>query len=55
MYDISTGERLSGGLGNDEKIIRKWFDKTFIKEELNTAWKSSQKFQPVTMNNNENL
>lgn len=49
MYNIQNGEKLAGGLGSDERIIRKWFDKSSNKTNLNTAWQKSSKFKTVTM------
>lgn len=48
-YDIETCERLFGGLGSDERLIRRWFERTFIKAELNDAWSNTKKIKPVTM------
>lgn len=49
MYSIETRERISGGLGSDEKIIRKWLEKSFIKIDLTRIWDNSIKVKPVTM------
>lgn len=43
VYNLETGERLSGGLGSDEKYIRKWLDKAFIKSELLSLWEKTKK------------
>ncbi len=47
IYNIQTGERISGGLGSDERLIRKWLDKTFIKSDLFSLWDKTKKIKPV--------
>lgn len=49
MYDIEKGEKISGGLGSDERLIRRWFDKNLSKFDFGTAWKSSSKAKTVSM------
>lgn len=49
MYDISTGDKISGGLGSDERHIRKWLDRSFIKTDLGSAWEKSKRVKPVIM------
>ena len=49
MYDMSSGERLSGGLGADERLIRRWLDKGSTRSKLTTAWGQSQKAKTVSM------
>jgi hypothetical protein len=53
MYDIAHGDKLSGGLGSDEKLVRRWVDKTFVKSDLNTAWTKAQKPKTVSMQDND--
>lgn len=53
MYNIESGDKISGGLGGDERLIRRWIDKTFIKANLKSAWTKSNKIKPVSMNNAE--
>ena len=48
-YNIENCERISGGLGTDERYIRRWFEKGFIKAELEQAWASQEKFKQVVM------
>lgn len=48
-YNLSNGEKLSGGLGSDERLIRRWLDKSVIKSDLSIAWGKSQKIKKVTM------
>ena len=49
MYAIETRERISGGVGSDEKLIRKWIKKAFIRIDLLAIWENSQKIKQVTM------
>ena len=50
MYSILNGEKLSGGLGGDERYIRRWMDRGFVKSDLQLAWKRNEKAKPVTVN-----
>jgi hypothetical protein len=47
LYSLDTGERLSCGLGGDERIIRRWIERGFIKSELNNIWADIIEFKPV--------
>lgn len=49
MYSLETRERLSGGLGSDEKIIRKWIEKSYIRIDLMRLWEAAIKIKPVIM------
>lgn len=49
MYDVASGEKISGGLGSDERLIRRWLDKSFIKSDLGTAWMKSNKTKLVSV------
>lgn len=53
MYNINNGERMSGGLGSDERYIRRWLDKPSIKAELQTAWGHSKKIKTVSVKEDE--
>ena len=53
MYNIITGERLAGGLERDERLIRRWIDKPFVKESLNIAWREAKKIKIVSMKNDD--
>ena len=48
-YNLNTGEKISGGLGSDERLIRRWFDKSVIKSDLSIAWGKSKKIKKVTL------
>ena len=49
MYNLNNGEKLSGGLGSDERLIRRWFDKAVIQSDLSIAWGKTKKTKPITM------
>ena len=50
-YNIASGEKISGGLGSDERLIRRWFEKTHIKPSLNDAWLQSKKVKVLSFTN----
>ena len=49
MYDLESCKRLTGGLGSDEKMIRRWFERSFNRDELKRAWNDSKKIKNVTL------
>lgn len=49
MYNLEKGEKISGGLGTDERLIRRWLDRNLSKFNLNFLWNRSTKVKPVTM------
>lgn len=49
MYNIETKDKMSGGLGSDERLIRRWLEKTNVKSELTSVWAKSMKIKTVTM------
>lgn len=53
MYSIESGERISGGIGNDEKYIRRWLEKVFIREDLETLWAVESSIKAVSANEND--
>lgn len=53
MFSIENNEKISGGLGKDERLIRRWLERTFIKNDLDSAWASEIKTKIVTMNEND--
>ena len=46
-YSLDTIERLSGGLGSDERLVRRWLERSLIKADLNNLWQEAKKFKPV--------
>lgn len=53
MYCIDTGERLSGGVGNDEKYIRRWLERVFVREDLEVLWAMASSVKAVTSQEGE--
>jgi len=51
IYHLGNCEKISGGLGSDERYIFRWFEKPSIAPALNEAWKQSQKSLAVQMQN----
>lgn len=50
VYSLENGEKLYGGLGSDERYVRRWIDKTFVKSNLGSAWEKTKKVKTVTTN-----
>lgn len=48
MYNMQ-GEKISGGLGTDERLVRRWLDRNFSKMNLGFIWTRANKIKPVTM------
>lgn len=42
-FNILTGEKVSGGLGPEERYIFRWFERGSIKEELKDAYSRAEK------------
>ncbi len=42
-FNVATGEKLSGGLGPDERYVLRWMDRGSNREELNAILKDAQK------------
>lgn len=50
MYDIEKGEKIAGSLGPDERVIRRWLERNFIRMDfLNRRWKKLVKPKKVVM------
>lgn len=47
MYNLDTGDKISGGLGVDERYVRKWIDKNLSKMDLGFTWIRSKKVKTV--------
>lgn len=50
MFDLESTEKISGGLGSDERLVRRWMDKIFVLSDLRAAWERQKK---VEMSPNE--
>jgi len=54
VYNLMDKNKISGGLGSDEKIIRKWIEKPYINTDLLATWEIVKRIKPkVTMNKSE--
>lgn len=53
MYIIQTGEKVSGGLGSDERLVRRWIEGTFVKSDLNEAWDKAKKNKATSALDND--
>lgn len=53
VYNLNNGEKLSGGLGADERLVRKWFGNPINKTSLEELWKRSLKPETVQVNSPE--
>jgi hypothetical protein len=42
-FDLKTGEKISGGLGPDERYVLRWLDKPNTLEELRACWQIIEK------------
>lgn len=49
MYNIEQGEKISGGLGTDERLIRRWLDRNLSKMNLGFVWSRENRTKSVTM------
>jgi len=52
-YNIASGEKISGGFGSEERLIRRWFDKAHVKSGLNNAWLQSKKVKILFFTNKD--
>lgn len=41
MYDLEKGSKISGGLGADERYVRKWIDKNISRMDWSILWAKS--------------
>lgn len=52
MYKIANGEKLTGGLGSDERYVRMWIDRYLLKMDLATVWSKNNKVKTVIIKKN---
>ena len=38
MFSLDTFEKMNGGLGFEERFVRRWFDRSGIKSHLEECW-----------------
>jgi len=56
IYDIKSWEKLSGGIGTDERYIKLWIERNKENLNLQTLWreaKEEKKIQPIAMRDND--
>lgn len=41
MFSLSSGDKLSGGLGPDERYVIRWLQKSSVVEELKENWNTA--------------
>ena len=51
VFHLGSCEKISGGLGCDERCIHHWFEKATIASSLAEAWKQAQRAEAVQMTN----
>src|SRR5574344_868501 len=49
-FSLSNCEKMAGGLGPDERYIRKWYERANTKSALEEVWKTASKLAKVTIN-----
>lgn len=42
-FDLKTGEKISGGLGPDDRYVMRWLSKANVLTNLNERWKAMEK------------
>jgi len=43
VYRLDSGEIISGGLGSDERYVKRWIARTLKRFDIGNSWKDSQK------------
>lgn len=51
MFDLETREKLSGGLGSDERLVRRWMERLMVVYELKQAWEKQHKIKATLEDN----
>lgn len=49
MFDIAKGEKLSGGLGPDEKLVYRWVARNLDRIDFGSVWKKTIKPKIVSV------
>lgn len=50
MYDIAKREKLDGGLGSDERLVRRWIDRMAERFDISSIWASATKTKVISTN-----
>lgn len=53
MYSLESANLLSGGLGVDERPVRRWLDRNFSRMDLGRIWKVASRVKQVVMRHSE--
>ena len=47
MFDLDSREKMSGGLGPDERDVRRWMERNLYRVDLKSKWKQTQKVKEI--------
>lgn len=47
MFDLDTGDKISGGLGADERYVRKWIHKNLARSDWGSNWGRAKKVEEI--------
>lgn len=53
VYDFATGDKIKGGLGADERYVRRWIARYLEKMDMPTVWKEAKKVKQMDMKEGE--
>lgn len=53
MFDNTSLEKVSGGLGPEEKNVRRWAERHLSRDDLNAAWLAVTKVGPIDTTNSD--
>lgn len=53
IFDLRNWEKISGGLGSDERLIRRWFDRSMDNFDFSSTWRDVNRPKRVTMTESE--
>ena len=49
MYDLEKGDKISGGLGADERIVRRWIARNLSRMNLGLYWNEAKKVKQIVL------
>ena len=50
MFSLDTKSKMSGGLGNSERLVRRWMDRAMVVYDLKQAWTVQHKIKATIDN-----
>lgn len=53
MYSADNGEKISGGLGTDERYVRRWIERNMQRMDLQNSWKDANKVEQFVVNHED--